>query len=145
MEDIWMALFPTFPAQNVPSSLSITPINMFFWGVTKKFAQDMSVDSVTYSLIYLRSTLYEYKISGQVRCNKFSLFSVLDTMLERNCDFSSNDNVWTKFYEFFSGYLEFCWLCFFWEIAWNFAYGVFWQPFWIAWVYWCNKWRSADM
>ena len=32
--------------------------------------------------------------------------------LEGNCDFSSNNNVWTKFYDFFGDHFKFCWVIF---------------------------------
>ena len=44
--------------------------------------------------------------------------------LEGNCDFSSSNNVWTKFYEFFAAILNIFFLLL-WQIKWNFAYGFF--------------------
>ena len=46
--------------------------------------------------------------------------------LEINCDFSSNNNVWTTFYALFVGHFLL------WEIDWNSVHVFFWQLFWIG-------------
>ena len=42
--------------------------------------------------------------------------------LEVNCDFSSSNNVWAKFYDFLAVILYFVGLFFLWQIDWNFEY-----------------------
>ena len=45
--------------------------------------------------------------------------------LEENCDFSSNSNVWTGFYELFVGHFKFCWVIFIMTDYWNFVHVFF--------------------
>ena len=52
--------------------------------------------------------------------------------LEGNCDFSSNNYVWTRFYDFLSAIVNFVGLILLWKIDWNLVHGFCWQPFWIG-------------
>ena len=48
---------------------------------------------------------------GFMTINRIELICIVTTSM-LNCDFSSNNNVWTKFYEFFGGHFEFRWVIF---------------------------------
>ena len=49
------------------------------------------------------------------------MLGMANLKLEENCDFSSNNNVWTWFYQFLAAILNFVWLFLLRQI--------FWQPF----------------
>ena len=45
--------------------------------------------------------------------------------LEGNCDFLSNNNAWNRFYAFFVGHFEFCWVTFLMTDCLEFVHGFF--------------------
>ena len=39
-----------------------------------------------------------------------NVFIIGTEKLEGNCEFSGNNNVWTRFYKFFVGHFVYCWV-----------------------------------